>query len=106
VLSVALLAAVLPVGLVSPTSAGAPPVFEDVPPDAFYADAVAWAVAKGITTGLGGPNQFGPDVVATRSQALTFLWRYVGEPTGFPPSEFEDVPPTRSSPTQLIGRSR
>lgn len=40
----------------------------------YYAGAVTWAVAGGITNGTGG-NQFSPDVVVTRAQAVTFLWR-------------------------------
>ena len=59
-------------------AAGSPVVsgssFDDVAADAYYANAVAWAVANGITSGTGGSN-FSPDVVVTRAQAVTFLWR-------------------------------
>ena len=59
-------------------AAGSPVVagdsFDDVAADAYYAGAVTWAVANGITNGTGG-NQFSPDVVVTRAQAVTFLWR-------------------------------
>ena len=59
-------------------AAGSPVVtgdsFDDVAADAYYAGAVTWAVAGGITNGTGG-NQFSPDVVVTRAQAVTFLWR-------------------------------
>ena len=59
-------------------AAGSPVIagdsFDDVAADAYYAGAVAWAVAGGITNGTGG-NQFSPDVVVTRAQAVTFLWR-------------------------------
>ena len=59
-------------------AAGAPAAsggsFADVAADAWYAGAVAWAVAGGITNGTGG-NSFSPDVVVTRAQAVTFLWR-------------------------------
>ena len=48
--------------------------FRDVPKNAYYADAVAWAAANGITTGIGG-GLFGSDNDCTRSQIVTFLWR-------------------------------
>ena len=48
--------------------------FSDVSTTAFYADAVAWAAKKGITTGIGG-GLFGSDNYCTRSQIVTFLWR-------------------------------
>ena len=48
--------------------------FSDVSTTAFYADAVAWAAKKGITTGIGG-GLFGSDNDCTRSQIVTFLWR-------------------------------
>ena len=48
--------------------------FSDVSTTAFYADAVAWAAKKGITTGIGG-GLFGSDNDCTRGQIVTFLWR-------------------------------
>ena len=48
--------------------------FDDVAADTYYADAVTWAVANGITNGTGGSN-FSPDAVVSRAQAVTFLWR-------------------------------
>ena len=55
------------------------PAFADVPADAYYADAVAWAVKEGITTGT-GTNTFSPDLSCTRAQMVTFLWRAAGSP--------------------------
>ena len=55
------------------------PVFTDVPADAYYADAVAWAVENGITNGTSATT-FGPDVSCTRAQMVTFLWRAAGSP--------------------------
>lgn len=49
--------------------------FEDVPAGAFYAKAVNWAVQQGITNGVGN-NLFAPTMECTRSQAVTFLYRY------------------------------
>lgn len=53
--------------------------FTDVPADAYYADAVAWAVENNITSGTSATT-FSPDVTCTRSQAVTFLWRAAGSP--------------------------
>ena len=46
--------------------------FTDVPADAAYAQAVAWAVKEGVTAGLSATS-FGPDQVCTRAQIVTFL---------------------------------
>lgn len=59
-------------------AAGSPAVsgssFADVADSAYYAGAVSWAVANGVTNGTGGSN-FSPDVGVSRAQAVTFLWR-------------------------------
>ena len=56
------------------------PAFADVPADAYYADAVAWAVKEGITTGT-GTNTLQPRTLScTRAQMVTFLWRANGSP--------------------------
>ena len=54
-------------------------VFTDVPEDAYYADAVKWAVTNGITAGE-TDTTFAPDADCTRAQAVTFLWRAAGSP--------------------------
>lgn len=56
--------------------------FTDVPADAYYHDAVLWALEKGITTGTTATT-FGPTATCTRGQVATFLWRAKGcpEPT-------------------------
>lgn len=64
--------------------------FTDVAADAYYAKAVAWAVENGVTTGT-GDNRFSPDDPCTRGQAVTFLWRALGQLTGDTAS-FADVP--------------
>ena len=53
--------------------------FEDVPADAYYAEAVFWAVKNGITAGT-SPTEFSPDAPCTRAQAVTFLWAAAGYP--------------------------
>jgi len=67
--------------------------FIDVPADAFYHDAVLWAVENGITEGV-GDNRFDPAGVCTRAQVVTFLWRAAGKPapTGTD-NPFRDVAP-------------
>lgn len=66
--------------------------FTDVPAGAYYADAVKWAVAEGITSGT-SPTTFSPNNGCTRAQMVTFLWRAAGCPE--PESDygpFRDVP--------------
>ena len=53
--------------------------FKDVPADAYYADAVAWAVAQNVTNGTAS-DTFSPNDTCTRAQVVTFLWRAAGEP--------------------------
>ena len=48
--------------------------FSDIMDDSYYADAVAWAVENGITTGVGG-DRFDPNSTCTRGQIATFLYR-------------------------------
>ena len=66
--------------------------FYDVPNDAYYYEAVKWAVENDVTGGVGN-NLFAPDGTCTRAQAVTFLWRAAGSPA--PKSAvmpFTDVP--------------
>ena len=53
--------------------------FTDVPDDAYYAEAVDWAVDKGITKGT-SDSTFSPEEGCTRAQCVTFLYRYAGSP--------------------------
>lgn len=48
--------------------------FTDVKPDKFYTEAVAWAVANGITEGV-TDTTFEPNALCTRAQVVTFLQR-------------------------------
>ena len=57
-------------------AAGGTANFTDVPANSYYAQAVAWAVESGITTGIGG-GRFDPDGACTRGQIATFLYRYM-----------------------------
>lgn len=65
--------------------------FADVPANAYFADAVKWAVDKGVTNGL-SDTMFGPYASCTRAQIVTFLWRAAGSPEPKTASSFTDVP--------------
>ena len=52
--------------------------FDDVPANADYAQAVAWAVEKNITSGT-GDGTFSPAATCTRGQIVTFLYRAMGK---------------------------
>ena len=65
--------------------------FADVPANAYFADAVKWAVDKGITNGL-TDTMFGPYESCTRAQIVTFLWRATGSPEPKAMGSFTDVP--------------
>ena len=67
------------------------PAFADVPTDAYYVDAVAWAVKEGITTGT-SVAMFTPNASCTRAQMVTFLWRANGSPVVNCAMSFTDVP--------------
>lgn len=63
----------------SPTPSKPPVDFSDVPQDAYYSEAVQWAVKQGITEGV-DTNVFAPEASCTRAQMVTFLWRAAGSP--------------------------
>ncbi len=58
---------------------GSPSPFKDVPPGAFYTDAVAWLWEIGVTTGL-TDTLYGPHDPVTRGELATFLHRLATEP--------------------------
>jgi len=76
-------ASVKPTTTVKPTtatsSAAKATAFTDVPANAYYAEAVAWAVQKGITSGT-TETTFTPGNPCHRGHAATFLWRANGSP--------------------------
>ena len=61
-----------------PAPADAATPFKDVNSDAYYMNAVAWAVEEGVTKGL-SDTAFGPEATCTRGQVVTFLCRAAGE---------------------------
>ena len=63
----------------SPAAGSANP-FLDVASDAYYTDAVLWAVKNGITVGTNAAGTtFSPDDDCTRAQIFTFLFRCLGD---------------------------
>lgn len=62
---------------------GSQDFFVDVPADAYYAPAVSWATAQGVTSGTGSTT-FSPNDACTRGQIVTFLFR----------SQKKDIPST------------
>ncbi|MBQ7300171.1 MAG: S-layer homology domain-containing protein [Clostridia bacterium] len=76
-------------------AAGAPKAehahpFTDVPADAYYADAVVWASRMGITAGT-SDTTFSPELLCTRAQIVTLLWRAAGCPAVSAADAFADV---------------
>ena len=59
-------------------AAGTVNPFADVKTDAYYADAVLWAVKEGVTKGT-SETTFSPDADCTRAQIVTFIWRALAE---------------------------
>jgi len=66
--------------------------FTDVDADAYYAEAVEWAVRQGVTAGT-SETAFSPDALCTRGQIVTFLWRAAGKPAVTGTNPFRDVKP-------------
>ena len=65
--------------------------FADVATNAYYYEAVKWAVSKGITDGI-GDGTFNPNGSCTRAHIVTFLWRAAGSPEPKNMVSFVDVP--------------
>lgn len=64
--------------------------FTDVAADAYYADAVLWAVENKIVLGV-SETKFDPDGICTRAQIVTLLWRAAESPTADSTNPFTDV---------------
>jgi len=71
--------------------------FADVPENAYFRDAVLWAVEHGITNGTGndpetGEQWFGPGQTCSYAHILTFLWRSgTGEVSGTTGKWYEEA---------------
>ena len=55
-------------------AAGRTNPFADISADAYYADAVLWAVENGVAKGISS-TAFAPDANCTRAQIVTFIYR-------------------------------
>jgi hypothetical protein len=66
--------------------------FPDVPSGSYYDRAVSWGVETGVTDGYWDTGQYRPAMAVTRAQAVTMLWRMVGQPTPSRRQSFPDVP--------------
>lgn len=64
--------------------------FTDVASDAYYYDAVLWAVSNNVTNGT-SDTTFSPDAPCTRGQVVTFMWRAAGKPAAPAKNVFTDV---------------
>ena len=67
--------------------------FTDVPVGSYYYDAVLWAVENGITKGT-SDTTFSPNMICTRAQIVTFLWRSEKSPAAGTANPFADVKST------------
>lgn len=67
--------------------------FTDVDANAYYAKAVDWAVANGITSGK-TDTTFDPNGKVTRAEAVTFMYRYFAANQSYNAANFTDVPST------------
>ena len=81
----------MPAGINRVQATFAPKEFDDVAADAWYHDAVQWAVINGVTEGT-SETTFSPKDACTRAQVVTFLWRAAGEPQPTADNPFRDVP--------------
>ena len=72
---------------VAPVTVG---TLTDVTSDAWYAEAVKWALDKGIISG----TTFSPEKTCTRAQLITFLWNASGAPKMSDTNPFSDVKST------------
>lgn len=64
--------------------------FVDVDPEAYYYDAVLWALEMGIVYGV-DETHFDPDAPVSRAEAVAFLYRYAGYPETEGENPFADV---------------
>ena len=62
----------------------------DVPADAYYAEAVRWALANGVTKGM-TDTTFSPDKTCTRAQIVALLARYNGVADANAETQFADA---------------
>lgn len=64
--------------------------FTDVPKEAWYAEAIAWAQKNEIVNGMTATT-FEPDSKVTRAQFVVMLYRFAGKPENMAATTFTDV---------------
>lgn len=64
--------------------------FNDVTPSDYSYKAILWAAEEGITSGT-GPNTFSPEIICSRGNIVTLLWRLQGSPNVSSKTNFTDV---------------
>ena len=74
----------------SPVVEGEKTAFNDVDEGAYYSAAVAWAEKNGIAKGT-TETTFDPDVICSRSEMVTFLWRSQNAPEVDAENNFNDI---------------
>lgn len=82
----------------NPSTSGST-LFADVTTDAYYRDAVCWAVAQSITAGTSA-TAFSPDEICTRAQIVTFLYRASDDAPDVPVIEIPEEPVLPEEPVQ------
>ena len=67
--------------------------YDVLDPDKWYYEAVYWAAAHDVTSGVGGSSYFKPNDDLTRAQAVAFLYKMAGQPgvDSYPDPGFKDV---------------
>lgn len=73
-----------------PEPSGDGKAFRDVAQESYYAKAVQWASAQGITKGVGGKS-FAPDRTITRGDAVNMLYSMAGKPEVTAENTFTDI---------------
>ena len=64
--------------------------FVDVDKSAYFYESVLWAVENRITAGT-TPTTFSPEMLCTRGQIVTFLWRAAGSETPIIVNQYKDT---------------
>jgi len=77
-------------GRIATISDGENERFSDLDPDAWYAEAVDYALERGLMNGV-GDHRFAPNDTTTRAMIVTILWSLEGRPVVDYQMKFEDV---------------
>lgn len=75
--------------------------FTDLKVNAYYYNAVDWAVENGVTSGTSA-TEFSPGATCTRAQVVSFLWRAAGSPSVSGSNPFRDISPKKYYYTAVL----